>query len=118
MAAKKKTVKSKQNTSVPQPKLYPLSSKKPEQKHKHPFHAVGVMKTKQEIKLKQNEKLSPLIQHYGESLSKCISITSASESSDTLYAIKQVDRQLRIMGLRVTIKIGIEKINLMLRINS
>ena len=48
MAAKKKTVKSKQNTSVPQPKLYPLSSKKPKQKHKHPFHAVGVMKTEQE----------------------------------------------------------------------
>ena len=48
MAAKKKTVKSKQNTSVPQPKLYPLSSKKPKQKHKHPFHVVGVMKTEQE----------------------------------------------------------------------
>ena len=48
MAAKKKTVKSKQNTSVPQPKLYPLSSKKPEQKHKHPFHAVGIIKTEQE----------------------------------------------------------------------
>ena len=54
MAAKKKNVSKKkrsiklQNTSVPQPKLYPLSSKKPEEKTKRIFHAVGVMKTEQE----------------------------------------------------------------------
>ena len=53
-AKKKKTVsKKKQNsstkTNVPQPKLlYPLSSKKPEEKTKRIFHAVGVMKTEQE----------------------------------------------------------------------
>lgn len=67
------------------------------------------MKTKQEIK--PNTELSPLTKHYGELLSKCISISSASESSDARYAINQVDQQLRVMGLRATIKIGIEKID-------
>ena len=45
---KKQNTSTKQNTSVPKPKLYPLSSKKPEEKHKRIFHAVGVMKTEQE----------------------------------------------------------------------
>ena len=52
MASKKKKksvkIKSKQNISVPRPTLYPLSNKKPEEKHKRIFHAVGVMKTEQE----------------------------------------------------------------------
>jgi len=45
---KKKTSKKNSSTVLPQPKLYPLSSKKPEEKHKRTFHAVGVMKTEQE----------------------------------------------------------------------
>jgi len=45
----RKSRKNKQNSSIPQPKLtYPISSKKPEQKKKRPFHAVGVIKTEQE----------------------------------------------------------------------
>jgi len=51
LATKKKSPskqkKSKQNSSIPQPKLYPLSSKKPTDK-KNIFHAVGVIKTEQE----------------------------------------------------------------------
>ena len=52
MAAKKKTVK-KRNSSTNKktilPKLlYPLSNKKPVEKIKRIFHAVGVMKTEQE----------------------------------------------------------------------
>jgi hypothetical protein len=46
LAAKKKTVKEKNSstnkkTTLPQPKLYPLSSKKPTEK-KSIYHAVGV----------------------------------------------------------------------------
>lgn len=52
MATKKNT--SKQNTSVPQPNLYPLSSKKPE-KRKSVYHAVGVLKTEQESKTPYHE---------------------------------------------------------------
>ena len=55
-------------------------------------------------------KQSALTIHYGQLLAKCISINSAVESSDARYAINQLDQQLRLMGLRATIKIGIEKI--------
>jgi len=51
----------------------------------------------------------PLKIQYAELLSKCISNISI-ESSDARYALNQVDQQLRLMGLRATIKIGIEKI--------
>ncbi len=54
--------------------------------------------------------LVTLTKHYDELLSKCISVLSAAESSDARYAINQLDQQLRLMGLRATIKIGIEKI--------
>ena len=50
-----------------------------------------------------------MIKNYRELLSKCISNTS-SEAADTRYAINQLDQQLRLMGLRAIIKIGIEKI--------
>jgi len=44
---KKVSKKKKQNsftkTNLPQPKLYPLSSKKPAQKKKQIYHAAGVM---------------------------------------------------------------------------
>ena len=36
------------STIVPQPKLYPISNKKPDATKKRPFHAVGVLKTEQE----------------------------------------------------------------------
>ena len=53
MATKKKTVsRKKQNTSVPQPKLYPLSSTKSESETKkkpRPYHAVGVIPTADEV---------------------------------------------------------------------
>jgi len=67
------------------------------------------MKATQETKPKQNPELSPLTKHYGELLSKCISHTSA-EANDARYAINQLDQELLLMGLRATIKIGIEKI--------
>ena len=66
--------------------------------------------SKQEIRSTPKIEPSPLTKHYGELLSKCISISSASESSDARYAINQLDQELRVMGLRATIKIGIEKI--------
>ena len=66
-----------------------------------------MMSKQQESKI--DPKISPLIKHYGELLSKYISHTSV-ESADARYAINQLDQQLRLMGLRATIKIGIEKI--------
>jgi len=57
----------------------------------------------------KNKKFPLFPEDIGELLSKCISYTS-TEAADARYAINQLDQQLRLMGLRATIKIGIEKI--------
>ena len=68
-------------------------------------------KSKENPKKEENNKeINPLKQHYAEMLSKCISVESSSESADARYKLNQLDQQLRVMGLRATIKIGIEKI--------
>jgi hypothetical protein len=51
-----------------------------------------------------------LKKQYGKLLASCISVESKN-TSDSRYKLNQLNQQLGKIGLRVTIKIGIEKID-------